>query len=145
MKTPVLALLLSVLLVGCAGSRHPLDNQIIGDWKSNRDLTVPTIRYPKGARPETMKKLENIFGRLVVTYTESEARLIMPAMNDFPEWRDETTYKIVGRSENGITMRYFDNNEKVEKNRKITFDGPDRYWIDLEQLEGREYFDRIKK
>jgi hypothetical protein len=143
MKTLVIAILSTIFLVGCASSRHPLDDQIIGDWRSNRKLTVPTIRYPEGAKPETIKKFEDIFGHLTVTYTKSESRLVMPAMNDFPEWRDKTNYKIVDRSEDSITIRYFDNAEKIEKSRKINFEGPNRYWIDLEQIEGREYFDRI--
>jgi hypothetical protein len=145
MKNPVIAILLSVLSAGCAGVGHPLDDQIIGDWKSNRDLTVPTIRYPEGAKPETIKKFEGIFGHIVVTYTKSECRLVMPAINDFPEWIDTTTYKIVDRTGDSITIQYYDNAEKVKKIRKINFEGTNRYWIDLEQIEGREYFDRIQK
>ena len=108
-------------------------------------MTIPTIQYQQGAQPEKIKKFEEIFGHLVVTYTKSECSLLMPAMNDMPEWRYQTTYKIIDRTETSITILYFDNAERVKKSRKINFDGPDHYWLDLEQIEGREYFVRILK
>jgi len=143
MKKLIFALFTS--LSACSTTRNPLDDRIIGVWKSNRNLTIPTLRYPEGANPEDMENLKHVFGHLIVTYTKLTSSAVLPPMNESPEWRSETTYRIKKRDKQSITIRYYDYSDKTHKLRKITFEGPDRYWIDLEDIEGREYFDRIKQ
>jgi hypothetical protein len=136
--------LLLVFIFGCTSSRSKIDRAIIGEWKSNKELTVRTLTYPPTAEKASIEKLEALFGRLTVTYSKSKMKAVLPAMNDQPKWVYESDYKIVGRDENSIVIRAHDPLENGPKDRRITFEGENRYWIELGHLSGREYFDRLK-
>jgi len=129
---------------GCASGRAKIDRTIIGEWKSNKELSVRTLTYPPTAEKASIEKIEALFGRLIISYSGSKMKAVLPAMNDQPEWIYESDYKIVGRDETSIVMRSHDPLENGPKDRRITFEGENRYWIDLGHLGGREYFDRLK-
>lgn len=138
-------LLFSAFGFGCATVRPKIDKTLIGEWKSNKELTVPTLTYPPTAEKASIEKLEALFGRLIVTYSGSKMKALLPATNDHPDWIYESDYKIVGRDEQSIVVRAHDPLENGPKDRRITFEGENRYWIDLGHLGGREYFDRLKR
>lgn len=140
-----LALLLSCLaLFGCRENHHELDELILGRWKSNQELTLQTLQYPAEAQPEMIMKVQALFGRMVITYTRSKASALTPATEESPEWHEEVVYEVIERSDNSITLRFFDKITQDYKAEILHFEGPDRYWINLQQLNGREYFDRVK-
>lgn len=136
--------LLLVLTSGCAIDRSTIDRTLIGEWRSNKELTVPTLTYPPTSEKASIEKLEALFGRLIVSYSGSKMKAVLPATKDQPDWIYESDYKIVGRDEKSVVIRAHDPLENGPKDRRITFEGKNRYWIDLEHLGGREYFDRVK-
>lgn len=144
MKLSLLFVFMFLLLAGCIGTRHPMDNRLIGQWKSNKELTIPTLHFRPGANPDAIKRLQNLFGHMILTYTPSSIISTTPATNAHAEQSDEGPYTIVARDATSVTIKCYNELEGHDDTWKITFEGLDRYWIDLKLIKGREYFDRIK-
>jgi hypothetical protein len=119
----------------------------IGSWKSNRELTVKTIQLKKEVKPELRQRLDDLFGKMIVTYTGKEVIAFTPATEKSAEWSFTSAYTVVIATDTKLVFRGQNAQTKAIENSTITFEGPDRYWISLDVpgiLVGREYFDRIK-
>ena len=116
----------------------------MGTWKSNRELTVPTIKLKVEMTPKLMNLLNNLFGRMEVTYTKTEESAFRPAFDDKPEWRHAGAYTVVSATDTEIVIKDKNPLTGEEGTSTATFEGPDRYWIPLKGMQGREYFDRVK-
>ena len=141
----IITLVTAIALLGSPvfGQQKATD-LIVGTWKSNRELSVPTIKLKIGMTPERMKFLNNLFGRLEVTYTKTEESAVMPAHDDRPEWRFAGAYSVVSATDTEIVIKSKSPLTGEEETSTATFEGPDRYWIPLKGMKGREYFDRVK-
>ena len=141
----IITLVTAIALLGSPvfGQQKATD-LIVGTWKSNRELSVPTIKLKIGMTPERMKFLNNLFGRLEVTYTKTEESAVMPAHDDRPEWRFAGAYTVVSATDAEIVIKSKSPLTGEEETSTATFEGPDRYWIPLKGMKGREYFDRVK-
>ena len=119
----------------------------LGSWKSNRELTIKTIRLKREVKPELRQRLDDLFGTLIVTYTGKEVVAYTPATEKSAEWSHTSAYTIVMSTDTKLVFRGQNARTKAIENTTITFEGPDRYWVSIDVpnvLEGREYFDRIK-
>jgi hypothetical protein len=119
----------------------------IGSWKSNRELTIKTLQFKREIKPELRQRFDDLFGKMIVTYTGKEVIAYTPATEKSAEWRFTSEYTVVMASDTKLVFRGQNPQTKAIENTTITFEGPDRYWTSLDVsgvLEGREYFDRIK-
>lgn len=134
------ALLASItLLVGCASSDHQLD----GRWKSNKQLTVASVRFRKPPSPAQRAKLEAIFGKLVVIYDGTQITAEMPPTNGHPVWHYRSRYRVVASDRDSLAYVSRDPLTGEHKISHVHFDGPNRHWLYLHGTGWKEYFDRI--
>jgi hypothetical protein len=119
----------------------------VGRWKSNRDLTVATIRLDHELPAEKRARFENLFGQMIAIFTPTEATFFMPAIEKYPEFTATDVYRVVAEVGDRLVIRYKNPRTKVEESTIMHFEGRDRYWVDLSStkgvISGREYFDRI--
>ena len=141
----IFTLLTVIVLLGSPVFGQPKTaDQIVGTWKSNRELTVPTIKLKVEKTPERMKFLGDMFGRLEVTFTDTEEIAVIPAHDGKREWRFSSAYTVVSATDNEIVIKDKSPLTGQEETSTATFEGADRYWIPLKGMKGREYFDRVK-
>lgn len=122
---------------------------LVGKWKSNRELTIATIRLDRPLPPEKQARFEKLFGTMTVTYTTTEISFDTPEFEKHPRWSATESYRVVVSSAKRVVIRNKNPRTKEEESSVINFDSPDRYWIDLslggiQGVKGREYFDRIR-
>ena len=116
---------------------------LLGKWKSNRALTVASIKLKSEPSKEAKAKLEALFGRMELTFTDTKLEQYMPATFGEKDWRYSSTYtlvavrgmKVVVSSENGMTHK--------PESTAMTFENRNRFSVPLDKIEGREYFDRV--
>lgn len=133
---PLLIVASFVLLSGCA----PRDQRLLGRWKSNKELTIASIKYHKPMTPAKRAKFESLFGKLVVTYDRTYMTAEMPATRGYSVWRNSIPYRVIGSDKDSIAILSKDPERRIEH---IHFEGPDRYWLYLFGTGWKEYFDRI--
>ena len=147
MKLAVISLCGLMAFVANSFAQESRARDLIGSWKSNRDLTVATIRVSPPMPPEKRARFEKLFGTMVITYTGSEMTAVFPAFEKYPERVTKEKYQIVAESEDRLLVRSKDARSGEEKTKAMNFVGKDRYWIDLDgfqNLTGKEYFDRVR-
>ncbi|PTY01861.1 hypothetical protein DB347_25235 [Opitutaceae bacterium EW11] len=141
----IIALLLFAFLAPLASAEENAVTWLKGTWKSNRELTVPTLTTSKPLSPEKRAMLESMFGKMTQEFTGSEASFDMPAAGGRPAWHQKVTYSVVATVGNKITISWSDQVSKKTETMIITFENPDQYWVALPNPGWREYFDRVKK
>ena len=141
----IIALLLFAFLAPLASAEENAVTWLKGTWKSNRELSVPTLKTNKPVTPELRAKLENVFGKMTQEFTGSEMTIDMPAIDGKPAWHQTATYSIAAAMGNKISLRWTDPDTKKSETFVLTFESPDRYWMALPNPGWREYFDRVKK
>lgn len=117
---------------------------LIGSWKSNKELTLKSVRIDPSIEGELKKKIEALFGCMTVTYERKHATIYMTDDNGKTE-EIKNTYSVVASTSKKIILRWKDPSTGKEENTTLTFVSPDRYWVELPttpKLSGREYFDR---
>ncbi len=140
-----LSLTLAIYVLSVAGYCQSSGFSLVGAWRSNKELSIQTIHYEVPIADELKKQLEDVFGQLQLTYTDSEITAFAPHLGDNgSEWHFKTKYKIVAEDEESlaiVSMNPLTNKEEISH---IHFDGPDRYWIYIEDKGWKEFFDRLK-
>jgi hypothetical protein len=68
----IIALLLIAFLAPLARAEENAVTWLKGTWKSNRELSIPTLKTNKPITPELRAKLENVFGKMTQEFTGSE-------------------------------------------------------------------------
>lgn len=124
---------------------------LIGKWKSNAELSLPTIKLKMEMTPDKKAAWEKIFGHLQITYTATEANAflptrpaIVPGKAPLTEFRTTGHYVLASANATQVVIITRDAETKEQRAETLTFEGADRFWIRLPLPEGREYFDRIK-
>lgn len=124
---------------------------LIGNWKSNSELSFPTVKLKVEMTPERKEMWKSLFGHLQINYTSTGCSSVrpprpslIPGGEPFKEFKTARSYVVVSATANQVVIRSLDLETKKEETETLTFEGPDRYWIRLPTPEGREYFDRVK-
>lgn len=130
-----------VLLTGCATT----DARLQGKWKSNRELTVQTLNPTKPLSKAKRAKLEELFGKMTVTYARGKVMIELPEEGDQPASRSIHSYKVTNAQEDSLTLITFDSPTGPQQTNLINFDGPNRYWTQLGDSGAKEYFDRVER
>lgn len=138
-----LLILVACVSAGGANAAEQSDPRLLGTWKSNRELTLPTLQLGKDAKPETRARLAALFGKVVVTYTKTKISAVLPADGPKKEWNFSAEYLVLAKTETTVVIRSPNGKSGEMEDQTITFEGPNRYWIDLGHQRGREYFDRV--
>jgi hypothetical protein len=144
-KTAILAV--AILSASCGLAEDNAARWLIGQWKSNRELTIPTIHLEHPLPPEKQSRFNSLFGLMVVTYDKAEMRLYMPEFEKYPSWSATEPYRIVAALADRVVIRSKNPRTKQDESTTIMFEGPNRYWVDVSGtpgVTGREYFDRIR-
>lgn len=118
-------------------------DRLLGSWQSNRDLSIATNEANHPVSPAARQELENRFGSLILTFKDKELEGFMPAMNGKPEWRYSSPYAIVAATDSKLLIRHIAPATKRVDLFTITFDGPNRYWLTLDNSGAKECFDRL--
>lgn len=123
---------------------------LIGKWKSNRELTVATIRFDRPLPSDKQARFEKLFGSMTVTYTAADVNFYSPAFEKYPSWSGTESYRVVVAAAKRIIIKHKNPRTKIEESSVINFESPNRYWVDLslgdvQGVRGREYFDRIRE
>ena len=133
------ALVCFALVGGCAST----DPRLIGSWKSNKKLTVASLRYPKPIAAAKRARFESLFGKMVVTYDRTHVTLETPPTPGQPAWRDRSRYRVVASDQNSVALVSTNPLTGEREISHVHFDSPDRYWLYLYGTGWKEYFDRI--
>lgn len=130
----------------------------VGEWKSDRELTMQFVRERVRAEEKTYRFSEELYGRMTMSIGEDRIRYLLPDFDVEVEGKpfrmtgfDETLpYRIIHESEKVIVAV---GTEPVTGNETITiynFIGRDLMWIytggadkALPESHDREYFRRI--
>lgn len=137
-------LLCGIALGGCAGVGDPKkDRRMEGRWKSNRALTVATFQYGKLTSEAERRKIESLFGQMILTYDGKELLAEVPATNGGKAWQTRMAYRVITSEWDSLSYVTKDLLLDAPKVTQVHFVGRDRYWIELGQKGWREYFDRI--
>ena len=127
------------LLSGCASSDHRLE----GRWKSNKELTLATIKLRDPVTATKRATLDSIFGKLVMCYDRTHVIAELPASNGRPGWHSRTRYRVVASDNDSLAYISTDVFTGEPEISHVYFESPDRYWIYLNDTGSKEYFDRI--
>ncbi|MFC5476222.1 hypothetical protein [Paraherbaspirillum soli] len=148
---------IALVLVACVGVARA-DPKLIGQWKSDAELTMTFNRERARLEDKTLLFLEQMTGRQTITFTSSAVSTEMPdceiqsalgIKSTMAGFKETHPYKQLGstRTEVAISTR-----EPVTGLPRITvyhFDGENTIWIYLggetfPTLHLREYFVRVR-
>ncbi|ADE54951.1 hypothetical protein [Coraliomargarita akajimensis] len=119
---------------------------VIGTWKSNQLLTLQHSPLDSSVDETTRSKFENLFGRMTITYSRTQATSRMDADEGIEAWESVSEYRILIQTKDKLLIEWLDRRKGEWKKETLHFVNPDRYWIMLELPDGtvlgREYFDR---
>ena len=150
-------LAVAIAIVAFVASAHA-DPRLIGQWKSDADLSMKFNREHAKLEDKTLVFLEHLFGHLTITFTAGTVTTSMP------NWESQTAlgvnapmvgftethpYKRLGSSRTEVAVS---GREPVTGLRRITvynFEGDNTMWVYLggenfPALHVREYFARVR-
>ncbi len=131
-------ILITVFLLGCA---HSYDSRLNGTWQSNQEETVAEAfrRAPgwKKAPYERVKKFKEMFGHMVITY--SNDKVVMNCQEDTCTFN----YRIIERGKNFVVIRSVGGLDDDQDLRIEFTEGLSGYWIDA-GWDFPEKFDKVK-
>jgi hypothetical protein len=112
------------------------DRRLLGTWKSDRRKTFERYCPMPGTRPEVVRKLKSLFGKLVVRWGRKRV------YSELDGHRNSQNYEIIAADSESVVVRYFCDVFKEDRLQQIHFEG-EYYWIGLG---GHlcEYFRKIK-
>ena len=161
-KITALACLLTTAcwLTGCASG----DPRLQGTWKSNK-VPMPTemvkvtkmetVRVRKGSRktkkvPKTVlvakTKSAPAYLDLVVKYERSHLIIQLPSEDGGKPPRISLPYEVAASDEKSVTINVREPVSGTRERIEISFDGPNRYYVNPTGGEGwKEYYERIEK
>ena len=82
---------------------------LLGSWRSNRELTAREMDKSTRVTREQRAILEPMFGELIFVYTESEATAFIDGTVSV------TPYKVISQTSNSVVIEYFDEVEKAPR------------------------------
>jgi hypothetical protein len=139
--TAVVAVAAVSLVSGCSSS----DSRLIGDWRSNRALTVASFPPQRKLTPDRRASFDGLFGRLTLNYTRRYLYTHLPTKSTEPPFRQRIPYRVLASDAGSVTIALKDSLGGQHTTQQIHFVGPNRYWIPLGTKGAREYFDRLKQ
>ena len=126
--------------MAAAGS---LSDRLIGKWRSNRELSVATFANVPAMDATRRAFIESMFGKLEITYEVFRYSSRLPDDSGDAVWRN---YRVVKEESNVVWVELSGASEEEATTVRVTFEGPDRYWIVLGEKYGtKEFFDRVLK
>lgn len=136
------------------------DPMLLGEWRSDRALTMRFIRQNVKIEEKTDKFLDEMMGRLTMKVTKDQVQSILPSwdiqignkMHHMVGFNETHPYTIISSNDNVVVVSSV---EPVTGKASITiynFDAPDTMWIytggadkALPNSHYREYFVRLRQ
>ena len=133
------ALLLCLCVAGCSSLQEP---RLIGTWQSDKDATLEILtayRDLSKLKPEQRTFLENIFGKLLLTYDKRTVHA------KFDTLEVTYNYQVVARNEICAVIESADLLREGQTSFEIVrFEGDDRIVVLLQDFNFPEVFRRVK-
>jgi hypothetical protein len=120
---------------------------LVGHWKSNKELTIPTLRFTKPLTPEQRSRVENIFGKYEICFGSTEATYHVSALRTRPAYGGTARYQILAEENDRLVVKCIDAKTGKEDVSNIRFEGHDRCWVLIDTIEwitGWQCFDRVQ-
>ena len=139
-------------LFGRRSPALPPDERLLGTWRSNRELSVATMRRALMFRtPEQQERFFDVFGDLTLTYTPTVVGATWPRRHPSGDHNFIASYWVVASGPDSVSLRSEPRQKRSPKISVAHFVGPDRFWMDLsgrlhvpvDTTGWREYFDRV--
>ena len=80
-------------------SSLPPDRRLLGNWKSDRHLTLKHFRLKAGCSPKTERKFRSIFGHLIVRWTPKR---YITELDGIPRTQ---AYEVVALDDSSVVVR----------------------------------------
>lgn len=141
--------LLLICIVACLASGADAAPKLTGQWKSNKELTIATFKTPDSVPDDVRDRFFNVFGRMIITYTDNEMVTNTPPFDEFDGMTSRFSYRVEIATKDTIILVSTDSDTGEIQRTTLHFESKDRYYIKFElpissPLYGaREYFDRI--
>ena len=139
-KASLAAASIAALVTGCASA----DSRLIGRWHSNRPLTVASFPHRQHLSPARRTSFDSLFGRLSLTYSRRYIHSELPVRDSDQLSRQRIPYRVLATTDDSVTIETGDNSQRGTPT-VIHFISPNRYWMPLPGMRGREYFDRVNQ
>lgn len=127
---------------------------LIGSWQSDRDSSLDYVYKHCKLPTKTQSALEQIFGRMIVIFTERSATAHSPKTTVFLEeksyemdsYTETQSYQVVNETPSTLTILFHASSTAPSKMTTYHFENPNRIWVDVEgfNIDLREYFIRIQ-
>lgn len=144
MKRVFVLLLAIAFTLAAHGGPAP---SLIGSWKSNRELSVATVKLANPLPPEKRARFDNLFfGNAVITFSPTEYSVFTPALEKYPAKTVTTGYRIVAASDRQMVIRTRDEKTQKDEDDALHFEGPNRFWMEITGVAGvtgHDYYDRV--
>ena len=86
--------LLLISLVACLVSGSNAAPELTGKWKSNKELTIATFKVPDSMPDDVRDRFFNVFGKMIITYTDREIVTNTPPYDVFDEMTSRYNYRV---------------------------------------------------
>ncbi len=135
-------LLITVCVICCCtAAAGALSERLVGKWRSNRELSVATFANVPAMSAKRRAFIEGMFGKLEITYEVLRYSSRLPDGSSDAVWEN---YRVLKEEGDVVWIELSGTPKEETRTVRVTFEGPDRYWIVLGEKYGtREYFDRV--
>lgn len=112
------------------------DSRLLGTWQSDRRRTFRHWKPTPRCRPVALRRLKEMFGKLVVRWTRTRCYA------ELDEYRSFERYEVVARDSRSVVVRMWDELYQEDQLQQIHFVDDEYYWIAV-STGLNEYFRRI--
>jgi hypothetical protein len=151
---------LSVFLLVGAWSIAQAEPTLIGQWKSDANLTMSFNTAHAKLDDRKLLLSSQLVGHMTVTFSARDETMVMPDLDikngegktsRLPGTQQTNRYRLLGSTPNAIAIAKVESNNGIESITVYNFEGPDTMWVysggsDTVAPDShlREYFVRIK-
>jgi hypothetical protein len=151
----LLAIILLFFSVDCIAANPNL----IGKWRSDRELTMSFIKKNVKLEPKREKFLQDIMGRLTITFNKTNVISVLPDVevtiegkkHNMVGFTENSTYKVVAANRNVIVVSEKENVSGRQILTTYNFESDDVIWVytggadrATSDSHYREYFRRVR-
>ena len=104
--------------------KRKVDERILGVWLSDKELTTKNWVYPKHVVAEKLSRIENIFGKLQFSFTET---VIQTRYEE--EFIEECSYRVIASDNNSVVIETLDAEDGGAELVQWFFEGQDVLYV----------------
>ncbi|MEC7118870.1 MAG: hypothetical protein VXW65_03070 [Pseudomonadota bacterium] len=113
---------------------------LIGSWQSDRDSSLDYVYKHCELPAKTQSFLEQILGKMMLTFTEQAATAHSPTVTVSIEekpyqidgYTETQSYQVVNETPSTLTILFHASSTAPSKTTTYHFENPNRIWVDVE-------------